>query len=84
MLNQQINKAFEKSNKVLAELKRLHEYINDNHKSISRVLRSLTGKSDLGIYDYDSTNQSNQLIIETAAFNHIINGGKPKEYLRLC
>lgn len=80
MLNQQINKAFEKSNKVLAELKRLHEYINDNHKYF-KSFKEFNREKCLGIYDYDSTNQSNQLIIETAAFNHIINGGKPKEYL---
>lgn len=80
MLNQQINKAFEKSNKVLAELKKLHEYINDNQMYF-RNLKEFKRTECLGIYDLDSTNQSNQLIIETAAFNHIINGGKPNDYL---
>lgn len=79
MLNQQINKAFEKSNKVLAELKRLHEYINDNQKYFKSI-KEFKRAGCLGIYDLDSTNQSNQLIIETAAFNHIINGGTPAEY----
>lgn len=80
MLNQQINKAFEKSNKVLAELKRLHEYINDNQMYF-KSLKEFKRTECLGIYDYESTNKSKQLIIETAAYNHIINGGKPKDYL---
>lgn len=79
MLNQQINRAFEKSNKVLAELKRLHDYVISNPKYF-KSLKDFKRAKCLGIYDYESTNKSKQLIIETAAFNHIINGGKPAEY----
>ncbi|AKL96248.1 superfamily II helicase [Clostridium aceticum] len=79
MLNQQINKAFEKSNKVLVELKRLHEYINGNQRYF-KTLKEFKRAECLGIYDYESTNKSKQLIIETAAFNHIINDGTPDRY----
>jgi hypothetical protein len=72
-------KSFEKSNKVLAELKRLHDYINDNLKYFKR-LKEFKRDECLGIYDYDSTDSSKQLIIETVAFNHIINGGRPIDY----
>lgn len=79
MLDVQLMKSFEKSNKVLAELKRLHKYINDN-QTYFKSLKEFKRTECLGIYDFDSTNQSKQLIIETAAFNHIINGGKPNDY----
>lgn len=79
MLNQQIDSAFEKSNKVLAKLKRLHDYVKGNQEYF-KSLKQFKRTECLGIYDYESTNQSKQLIIETAAFNHIINGGTPAEY----
>lgn len=79
MLDEQFMKSFEKSNKILAELKRLHDYINDNQKYF-KSFKEFNREKCLGIYDYDSTNNSKQLIIETVAFNHIINGGTPAEY----
>lgn len=81
MLDEQLMKSFDKSNKVLAELRRLHDYINDNQKYF-KSLKEFKRDECLGIYDYDSTNESKQLIIETVAFNHIINGGKPIDYFK--
>ncbi len=81
LLDEQLLKSFEKSNKVIAELKRLHDYINDNQKYF-KSLKEFKRDECIGIYDYDSTNESKQLIIETVAFNHIINGGKPIDYFK--
>ena len=82
MLNQQVNRAFEKSNKILAELKRLHDYVNDNQKYFTSR-KEYTSVNCLGIYDYDSTNKEKQLLIESTPFKHIINGGTPKDYFKL-
>ena len=81
MLNQQVNVAFGKSNKLLAELKKLRDYVTAN-AGYFETYKKFDRDTCLGVHDYDSTNTTKQLIIEPAALNHIVNGGTPEDYFK--
>lgn len=82
MIEEQINTAFYKSDKVMLKLKELRDYVTTNKKYFVDDIKNFKFAESMGVYEYDSTGRKKQLIIQPSALRHIVNGGAPDSYFK--